>query len=138
MSLKPELATLLEGVESTEARERIVRAYHSLSGADPDGFAVQFAILGAAIASRIERSVSAAQAAVDQAANLNYSPDAVAQKVLKDVPAFRDMKQLSESLKLAVNHLNRSGQGRGTIIWRAGALLLILANTFLLAWQILR
>lgn len=132
MSLKPELATLLEGVESVESRERIVRAYHSLSGADPEGFAVQFAILGAAIAARIERSVSAAHAAVEQAAKLDYNPDAVAQKVLKDVPSFRDMKQLTESLKVAVNHLNRKGQGRGRAIWNIGLLLLLLVNTGIL------
>lgn len=135
MSIKPELATLLDGVESAEARERIVNAYHSLSGADPEGFAVQFAILGAAIATRIERSVSAAQAAVDQAAKLNYSPEAVAAKVLKDVPNFRDMKQLSESLKLAVNHLNQTKPGRGALLWISAMFLLTLVNTVILAWM---
>ena len=138
MSLKPELATLLEGVESAGARENIIKAYHSLSGADPEVSPVQFAILGAAIAARIERSVSAAQAAVEQASKLDYNPDAVAQKVLKEVPSFRDMKQLTESLKLAVNHLNRKGQGRGGVLWNAGLLLLLLANNLILVLLCLR
>lgn len=137
MSLKPELATLLDGVESNDVREQIVRAYHSLSSADPDGFAVQFAILGAAIASRIERSVSAAQAAVDQAANLNYSPDAVAQKVLKEVPNFRDMKQLSESLKTAVSHLNGRVNPKHQTVPIA-ILILAVLNTVLLGWWMIR
>lgn len=132
MTLNPELAILLEGMDSHEAREKIVNAYHSLSAADPDGFAVQFAILGTAIASRIERAVTTAQAAVEEAAKLDNSPDAIAQRVLKDVPHFRDMKQLAESLKLAVNHLNHKGQGRGGGGWNAGLLLLVLANTLIL------
>ena len=115
MSLKPELVTLLDGVNSSESREKIIKAYHSLSGADPDGFAVQFAILGAAIASRIERSVAEARKAVELAGELNYSPEAVAEKVLKDVPAFRDMKQLADSLKTAIKNSSGRAGGSGSV-----------------------
>ena len=84
-------------------------------GADPDGFAVQFAILGAAIASRIERSVGEARKAVELAGELNYSPEAVAEKVLKDVPAFRDMKQLADSLKTAIKNSSGRAGGSGSV-----------------------
>ena len=135
MRLRPELATLLEGVESVEAKERIIKAYHSLSGADPEGFAVQFAILGAAIATRIEMAVGAAHAAVEEAGKLDYNPDAVAQKVLKEVPSFRNMTQLAEALKVAVNHMDR-GSNDGTR-WRTVLLLLGIINLFLLAWLVI-
>lgn len=135
MSLKPELASLLEGVESEAARTRIVNAYHSLSGSDPEGFAVQFAILGAAIASRIERSVELAHAAVGEAGNLDHSPDAVAQKVLKHVPGIRELKQLADSLKVAVGNLDRGG-GRGANHGWINFILisLTLANTVMLGY----
>lgn len=134
MTLELELAFLLEGVDSPEAREKIVSAYHSLSAADPDGFAVQFAILGTAIASRVERAVTSAQASVAEAAKLDHSPDAIAQRVLKDVPHFRDMKQLAESLKLAVNHLNQTKHAKRAVFWNTMILTMLIVNTFLLLW----
>lgn len=139
MNLKPELEALLYGVDSPEARERIFKAYHSLSGADPEGFAVQFAILGAAIASRIERSVAEASKAVELASGLNYSPEAVAQKVLKEVPSFRDLKQLADSLKTAIKNSNARGRGCGSTVWCGWMLVgITLVNTALILCQMLR
>lgn len=128
-----ELEILLEGITEPKARERIIAAYHTFAQSGPESFPIQFAILGAAIAARVDRSLASCREVVGQTGQLQLDPEDMSRRITEELPALRDLKQLSEQLKRSVSN---SKQGRGA--GYASLVILVLINTASLAWLIMR
>jgi hypothetical protein len=107
MKRTPQLDFLLEGVTDAERRETLIAAFHSLGGDDPESFPVQFAILGAAIAARIEFAVTNAQRIFEHAERLEFNPGQIAESIAAKIPSFKELTTIREDLRTAVANIPR-------------------------------
>jgi len=107
MKRTPQLDFLLEGITDAERRETLIAAFHSLGGDDPESFPVQFAILGAATAARIEFAVANAQRIFEHAERLEFNPDQIAERIAANIPSFKELTTIRDDLKTAVANIPR-------------------------------
>jgi len=139
MKKSPQLEFLLEGIKDSSRRETIIAAYHSLCGDDPESFPSQFAVLGAAVAARIEAAAAKAQNVFEHAERLEFNPDEIAKKIASEIPSFRELATVRDELKTAVANIPRTApqaapqQGGGLV---AVAVILGVLNLALLLYHI--
>jgi hypothetical protein len=107
MKRTPQLDFLLEGITDAERRETLIAAYHSLGGDDPESFPVQFAILGAATAARIERAVAESQKIFEDAQKLEFNPDRIAESIAAKIPSYKELITVRDDLRTAVANMPR-------------------------------
>lgn len=129
-----ELEILLDGQTDPQSRERIIAAYHSFAQSGPESFPVQFAILGAAIAARVDRSLVSCREIVEKTERLYLDPEDLSRRITEELPALRDLKQLSEQLKRSVSNAKQQGRGGGF----AFLAVLLLVNTVCSLWLLLK